>query len=198
VHSFQEKVSFIWSLADLLRGDYKPSEYGKVIMPFTLLRRLDSLQNSSGLQFPALAGRPDRLPHYLAGFPPEIRDIFECFGFAAQIERLQRAGLLSPLISRFCEIDLSSVSNLDMGYIFEELIRKFSEQSGETAGEHFTPREVIHLMVRLLLGDDSGAGQTLYDPACGTGGMLSTADELVHRRNPAAPLQCYGQADHEQ
>ena len=80
-----------------------------------------------------------------------------------------------------------------MGYIFEELIRKFSEQSNETAGEHFTPREVIHLMVRLLLGEDSGDGKTLYDPACGTGGMLSIADEFVHRRNPAARLQSYGQ-----
>ena len=86
-------------------------------------------------------------------------DIFEGFGFTAQIARLQRSGLLSLLIDRFCEIDLRSVSNHEMGYIFEELIRKFSEQSNETAGEHFTPREVIHLMVRLLLGEDSGDGQ---------------------------------------
>ena len=193
MNSFQDKVSFIWSLADLLRGDYKQSEYGRVILPFTVLRRLDSLANSAGIQFPALAGQPDRLPDFIAGFSPDVCDIFEGFGFTAQIARLQRSGLLSLLISRFCEIDLRSISNHEMGYIFEELIRKFSEQSNETAGEHFTPREVIHLMVRLLLGEDSGAGKTLYDPACGTGGMLSIADEFAHRRNPAARLQSYGQ-----
>ncbi len=195
MNSFQEKVSFIWGLADLLRGDYKQSEYGKVILPFTLLRRLDSLQNSSGFRFCDLGNQPDRLPNYIAGFSPDVCDIFECFGFTGQIVRLQRSGLLSLLIHRFCEIDLqpASVSNHEMGYIFEELIRKFSEQSNETAGEHFTPREVIHLMVRLLLGADSGEGRTLYDPACGTGGMLSIADEFVHRRNPAARLQSYGQ-----
>ena len=193
MNSFQDKVAFIWSLADLLRGDYKQSEYGKVILPFTLLCRLDSLQNSGGIQFRALASQPDHLPHYLAGFLPEIRDIFECFGFTRQIARLQRSGLLSLLIQRFCEIDLRSLSNHEMGYIFEELIRKFSEQSNETAGEHFTPREVIHLMVRLLLGDDAAEGKTFYDPACGTGGMLSIADELVHGRNPPAQLLSYGQ-----
>jgi type I restriction enzyme M protein len=144
-------------------------------------------------QFPALAEQPDHLPNYIAGFSPEVCDIFDCFGFTGQIARLQRSGLLSLLINRLCEIDLRSVSNHEMGYIFEELIRKFSEQSNETAGEHFTPREVIHLMGRLLLGDDSGGGKTLYDPACGTGGMLSIADEFVHRRNPAAQLQSYGQ-----
>jgi len=191
--SFSDKVSFIWSLADLLRGDYKQSEYGKVILPFTLLRRLDSFPNSSGIPFCSLAGQPDRLPHYIAGFSPDVCDIFECFGFTGQIARLQRSGLLSLLIDRFCEIDLRSVSNHEMGYIFEELIRKFAEQSNETAGEHFTPREVVHLMARLLLGDDSGAGKTLYDPACGTGGMLSIAGEFAHRRNPAAQLQSYGQ-----
>jgi type I restriction enzyme M protein len=195
VNSFPEKVSFIWSLADLLRGDYKQSEYGKVILPFTLLRRLDALQNSSGIPFCSLAETPDHLPRYVAGFSPEVREILECFGFSEQIGRLKRSDLLSVMIHRFCEIDLQpeSVSNHEMGYIFEELIRKFSEQSNETAGEHFTPREVIHLMVRLLLGDDSGAGKTLYDPACGTGGMLSIADEFVYRRDPAARLQSCGQ-----
>ena len=195
MNSFQEKVSFIWSLADLLRGDYKQSEYGKVILPFTLLRRLDSLQNSSGIAFCDLAGKAERLPRYAAGFSPEVREILECFGFSGQIARLKRSGLLPVLIHRFCDIDLrpESVSNHEMGYIFEELIRKFSEQSNETAGEHFTPREVIHLMVRLLIGEDSCAGKTLYDPACGTGGMLSIAGEFVLRRDPAAQLQSYGQ-----
>jgi type I restriction enzyme M protein len=195
VNSFQETVGFIWGLADLLRSDYKQSEYGRVILPFTVLRRLDSLPNSTGIRFPALASQPDRLPHYIGGFSSEVRDIFECFGFDAQVARLKRSGLLSLLIGRFCEIDLQpeSVSNHEMGTIFEELIRKFAEQSNETAGEHFTPREVIHLMVRLLFGEDSGDGKTLYDPACGTGGMLSTADEFVVQRNPAARLECYGQ-----
>ncbi|MBZ5591821.1 MAG: type I restriction-modification system subunit M [Acidobacteriia bacterium] len=195
MNSFQEKVSFIWSLADLLRGDYKQSEYGNVILPFTVLRRLDSLANSTGITFSALAKQPDRLLHYIGGFSSEVRDIFECFGFARQIARLKRSGLLSMLINRFCEIDLQpqTVSNHEMGTIFEELIRKFAEQSNETAGEHFTPREVIHLMVRLVFGEDCGDGKTLYDPACGTGGMLSIADEFVRQQNPAARLECYGQ-----
>ncbi len=195
MNSFQEKVSFIWSLADLLRGDYKQSEYGKVVLPFTLLRRLDSLQNSNGIAFEHLAGHPEQLPRYVAVFPAEVREILECFGFSGQINRLKRSGLLPVLIQRFCGIDLrpESVSNHEMGYIFEELIRKFSEQSNETAGEHFTPREVIHLMVRLLLGGNSSAGKTLFDPACGTGGMLSIADEFMHRRDPAARLHSYGQ-----
>ena len=193
MNSFQEKVGFIWALADLLRGDYKQSEYGKVILPFTVLRRLDSLPNSTGMRFPDLAGQPGRLARYIGGFSPEVREIFECFGFTGQVARLKRAGLLPLLINRFCEIDLRSVSNHEMGTIFEELIRKFAEQSNETAGEHFTPREVIHLMVRLVFGDDSGGGKTLYDPACGTGGMLSVADEFVRERNPEARLRCYGQ-----
>jgi len=195
VNSFQEKVSFIWGLADLLRGDYKQSDYGKVILPFTVLRRFDAIPNSAGLTFAALAQCPDQLPRYLSGLPPDIRDIFDHFRFAGEIATLQRCGLLSLLISRFCEIDLRAefVSNHEMGYIFEELIRKFSEQSNETAGEHFTPREVIRLMVELVLGNDSPDGKTLYDPACGTGGMLSTAEEYVRERSPAGHLEIYGQ-----
>ncbi|MCU1275311.1 MAG: methyltransferase, partial [Bryobacterales bacterium] len=195
MNSFQEKVSFVWGLADLLRGDYKQSDYGKVILPFTVLRRFDAIPNSTGLNFADLARRPDQLQRYLSGLPPKIRDIFDHFRFAGEISTLQRSGLLSLLINRFCEIDLrpESVSNHEMGYIFEELIRKFSEQSNETAGEHFTPREVIRLMVQLVLGNDSPHGKTLYDPACGTGGMLSTAEEYVRERGPAAHLEVYGQ-----
>jgi type I restriction enzyme M protein len=195
VSRFQEKVGFIWSLADLLRGDYKQSEYGKVILPFTALCRLSGFPNSSGLGFSDLAGQPGRLPRYLAGLAPEVRDVFECFGFPEQVARLKRAGLLSLLIDRFCAIDLrpDSVSNHEMGQLFEELIRKFSEQSNETAGEHFTPREVVGLMVRLVLGDDSGDRKTLYDPACGTGGMLSAAEEYLAGRNPAARIETFGQ-----
>lgn len=195
MNRFQEKVSFIWSLADLLRGDYRRSEYGSVILPFTVLRRLSGQPNASGIHFPDLARNPDRLPRYLAGLSPDVGNIFECFRFGEQAARLERAGLLSLLLDRFCEIDLlpESVSNHEMGYIFEELIRKFSEQSGETAGEHFTPREVIQLMVRLVLGDDSGDGKSLYDPACGTGGMLSAAEEHLRSEHSGSRLEVYGQ-----
>lgn len=195
MNSFQEKVSFIWGLADLLRGDYKQSNYGKVILPFTVLRRFDGIPISTGLNFADLAQHPDQLPRYLSGLPPELRDIFDHFHFAGEIGALQRCGLLSLLMNRFAEIDLrpESVSNHEMGYIFEELIRKFSEQSNETAGEHFTPREVIRLMVQLVLGNDAPHGKTLYDPACGTGGMLSTAEDYLRERSPAAQVEVYGQ-----
>jgi type I restriction enzyme M protein len=195
VNRFQEKVTFIWSLADLLRGDYRRSEYGGVILPFTVLRRLSGQPNASGIDFSGLARKPDRLPSYLAGFSPDVRNIFECFRFTEQVARLQRAGLLSLLLDRFCGIDLrpESVSNHEMGYIFEELVRKFSEQSGETVGEHFTPREVIQLMVRLVFGDDSGDGKSLYDPACGTGGMLSAAEEHLRSETAGSLLELYGQ-----
>ncbi len=195
MNRFQEKVSFIWGLADLLRGDYKQSEYGSVILPFTLLRRLSGQLNASGIGFAGLARSPDKISRYLAGFPPDVRNIFECFRFAQQIARLRRAGLLSLLLDRFCEIDLTpeSVSNYEMGYIFEELIRKFSEQSGETAGEHFTPCEVVQLMVRLVFGDDSGGGKSLYDPACGTGGMLVAAEEYLRTEHANSRLDVFGQ-----
>jgi len=195
VNRFQEKVSFIWALADLLRGDYKQSEYGSVILPFTVLRRLSGQPNASGIRFSDLARNPDKIPRYLAGFSPDVRNIFECFRFSEQIARLRRTDLLSLLLERFCEIDLQpdSVSNHEMGYIFEELIRRFSEQSGETAGEHFTPREVIQLMVRLVFGDESSDGKSLYDPACGTGGMLSAAEEYLQMAHAGARLKVYGQ-----
>ncbi|HXI38838.1 MAG TPA: class I SAM-dependent DNA methyltransferase [Bryobacteraceae bacterium] len=192
---FQDKVSFIWSLADLLRGDYKQSEYGSVILPFTVLSRLSGQPNASGIGFADLARSPDKIARYLAGFSPDTRNIFDCFRFADQIPRLRRAGLLSLLLERFSEIDLQpeSVSTHEMGYIFEELIRKFAEQSGETAGEHFTPREVIQLMVRLVLGNDSGDGKSLYDPACGTGGMLAAAEEYLRAEHADSRLRVCGQ-----
>jgi type I restriction enzyme M protein len=238
VNGFGDKVGFIWSVADLLRGDYKPYEYGRVILPLVLLRRLDCVlaptkeavlaeyeklhgkvqnvdpvlnrvarqrfHNKSKLVFPRLLADPNHiagnLRSYINAFSPQTRDTFEKFGFDEQITRLDEAGLLYLLISRFCEIDLhpDKVSNLEMGYIFEELVRRFSEQSNETAGEHFTPREVIHLMVDLLfLEDDAllrqkGIVRTLYDPTCGTGGMLSVAEEYLRQLNPAARLQVFG------
>ena len=237
-----EKVGFIWSVADLLRGDYKASDYGKVILPLVVLRRLDcvlegtkdaviarlktvpetatdtmretvlnmaagqSFHNLSAYTFARLKAEPDQLEanllSYLNGFSANIRDIFiDRFELPQQIARLEKSNLLFLVISKFAEIDLhpDKVSNLAMGYIFEELIRRFSEQSNETAGEHFTPREVIRLMVNLLLVEDSealaqpGAIRTIYDPACGTGGMLSVAEEYVRELNPSAKLVAFGQ-----
>jgi type I restriction enzyme M protein len=184
VSRFQEKVNFIWSIADLLRGDYRKSEYGKVILPFTVLRRLGALPDARS-----------HLQHRLKRLSPAIREILDCFRLRDTVARLQKAGLLSIVLERFGQIDLdpASVSNHEMGYIFEELIRKFSEQSNETAGEHFTPREVVRLMVRLVLQQDSGAGKSLYDPACGTGGMLAVAEEYVRERSAAARLAIAGQ-----
>ena len=241
---FQDKVGFIWSVADLLRGDYKPYEYERVILPLVLLRRLDCVlaptkvavlaeyeklhgkvqnvdpvlnrvarqrfHNKSKLDFPRLLADPNHiagnLRSYINAFSPQARDTFEKFGFDEQITRLDEAGLLYLVISRFCEIDLhpDKVSNLEMGYIFEELVRRFSEQSNERAGEHFTPREVIHLMVDLLfLEDDAllrqkGIVRTLYDPTGGTGGMLSVAEEYLRQLNPAARLQVFGQELNEE
>ncbi len=208
VNHFQDKVNFIWSIADLLRGDYKRSEYGRVILPFTLLRRLDGRANAKTI----LVEQPDHsqaksrdaarsIGRYLDSLPRLTREILDCFQFNEQVSRLRKSGLLHLVLSRFAKIDLSprSVPNHEMGYIFEELIRKFSEQSNETAGEHFTPREVIGLMVRLLFaagyahGKTGSAIRTLYDPACGTGGMLSVAEEYVREQHPHEHLEVYGQ-----
>lgn len=228
-------AAFIWSVADLLRGDYKQSEYGKVILPLTVIRRLDcvlestkpqllavhqrygdrdpilrsaagglSFYNTSRLTLPRVledaSGIADNLRAYLAGFSETARDLIEKFDFNAQISKLDKANLLYLVVSSFCDLDLhpDKVSNLEMGYLYEELIRKFSELSNETAGEHFTPREVIRLMVDLLLADspDLHKGRirkTLLDPACGTGGMLSIAEQRLRELNPDAVLETYGQ-----
>jgi type I restriction enzyme M protein len=239
--SFNEITSFIWGIADLLRGDYKQSDYGKVILPFTVLRRLDcgldatrqqvlaryeSLQggqvrnldpilnrltgvpfhNISRLSFDRLKDDPGHIAAnvtgYIKGFSDNAREIFiERFKFPEQIQKLDEANLLYQVVCRFAEVDLHPevVSNHVMGSIFEELIRRFSEQSNETAGEHFTPREVIRLMVNLLFMEDRdvltrpGIVKTLYDPACGTGGMLSVAEEYLRELNPDASLKVFGQ-----
>ena len=231
--------SFIWSVADLLRGDYKQSEYGKVILPFTVLRRLDCVLastkaavlaekelrakaglnpepfllkkagqlffNTSPLDLIKLLGDPDHIGEnlraYLQGFSPAVRDIFESFELHTQIDKLAKAGLLYLVTEKFANIDLhpATVSNAQMGTVFEELIRKFAELSNETAGEHFTPREVIRLMVNLLFIEDDdalskpGVVRSLYDPTAGTGGMLSVAEEHLHALNPAARLVIHGQ-----
>ena len=231
--------AFIWSIAELLRGDYKPYEYGKVILPFTVLRRLDCVLaptkkaaleekarrekagldpepfikklcgltfcNTSPLDLKALMGDPhnvaENLRAYLLGFDADVRDIFERFEFPVQIERLRKANLLYLVTQRFADVDMhpDQVSNAQMGTVFEELIRKFSELSNETAGEHFTPREVIRLMVDLLFCEDNealtkpGVVRTIYDPTAGTGGMLSVAGEYLLEMNPKARLSVFGQ-----
>jgi len=231
--------AFIWSVADLLRGDYKPADYGSVILPFTVVRRLDcvlegtkadvlaeyelrskaglnpepflrrkagvSFYNTSPMDLGKLLGDPDNiaanLTSYVQNFSPEVRDIFEKFEFHNQIDKLARAKLLFLLTEKFAGIDLhpDTVSNNQMGYVFEELIRKFAEASNETAGDHFTPREVIRLMVNLLFVEDDdvlskpGVVRTIYDPTAGTGGMLSVAEEHLAELNPGARLTMSGQ-----
>lgn len=254
MNNFQDKVGFIWSVAELLRGDFKQSEYGKIVLPLTVLRRLDcvlektkadvlgkakslpakadeqmrdmllcraagqSFYNLSPFVLQPIGNIEKSMPYqsliadqgqltanvnnYVAGFSANAREIFlERFKLGDWLERLDESNLLYLVMKRFTEIDLHPdvVDNIEMGYIFEELIRRFSEQSNETAGEHFTPREVIRLMVNLLFAEDSdvltkkGIIRTLYDPACGTGGMLSVAENYLRELNPNATLVTFGQ-----
>jgi type I restriction enzyme M protein len=237
--TIRNHAAFIWSVADLLRGDYKQSEYGKVVLPLTVIRRLDCVleptkqavlekhkqlagkienvepvlqavagqqfYNTSPLTFTKLLDDPntiaDSLHLYIGGFSAAAKDVIDKFDFGIQIDRLRRANVLYQVIGKFADIDLhpEAVSNIEMGYLYEELIRKFSELSNETAGEHFTPREVIRLMVNLLFIDDAdvltkpGIVKTLCDPACGTGGMLSVAEDHLRALNPQARLEVFGQ-----
>jgi len=235
----QNLSSFIWSVADLLRGDYKQSDYGKVILPFTVLRRLDCVLeatkdavlkekekreaaglnpeafllkksgqlffNTSPLDMRKLMGDQDHIKEnlyaYIQAFSPAVRDIFKCFDFYTQIDRLAKAELLYLITEKFANIDLHPevVSNAQMGTVFEELIWKFAELSNETAGEHMSPREVIRLMVNMLfIEDDEILSQpvvvrSLYDPTVATGGMLSVAEEHLSELNPDARLVMFGQ-----
>jgi len=161
--------------------------------------------NTSKFNFQSLRGDPnniaDNLSHYIKSFSSKAREIIENFEFEEHIIRLDKANRLFLIVSKFSELDLhpETVPNIEMGYIFEELIRRFSEQRNEEAGDHFTPREVIRLMVNLLFDPDEdiltkpGIIKTLFDPACGTGGMLSVADEYLHQLNPDARLVVFGQ-----
>lgn len=236
--NISDKSNFIWKIADLLRGDYKQHEYADVILPFTVLKRLDSVlidnhdevvklnktltyknkdpflcrasgykfYNVSEFTFEKLKDDPNNLDEnivdYIKGFSENAREILEAFNIYTQIERLEKAGLLYLIVSKFAdEIDLhpDRVSNTEMGYIFEELIRKFSEMSNETAGEHFTPREVIRLMVAVLFDPDMDKISSpsfmakLYDPAAGTGGMLSAGISYAEELNERAIIEVYGQ-----
>ena len=238
---FAEIAGFLWQVADLLRGDYKQSDYGKVILPFTVLRRLDCVleptkakvieryaklkggdlknldavlnkvagvpfHNVSPLDFPRLLADPNNIAHnltaYVKGFSEDVREIFlQRFKLPEQIAKLDESNLLFQVVQKFAAVDLhpEAVPNHQMGLVFEELIRRFAEQSNETAGEHFTPRVVIRLMVNLLFIEDAdvltrpGIVKTLFDPACGTGGMLSVAEEYLRELNPDAHLEVFGQ-----
>ncbi len=217
-------AGFIWSVADLLRGDYKQSEHGKVILPLTVLRRLDCVleptkpavlaraaklrghvdnvepvlcavagegfYNTSLLDFPRLLDDPSQvagnLRAYIAGFSSGAREVLDKFDFDTQITRLARADLLYLVLSRFAEVDLHPgvVSNLEMGYLYEKLVRRFSELSNETAGEHFTPREVIRLMVNLLFATDD---DILTDAGVIKTGTTPPADQMERLRDGSLP-----------
>ncbi|MBU1668606.1 type I restriction-modification system subunit M [bacterium] len=231
--------ALIWSTADLLRGDYKQSDYGKVILPFTLLRRLEcvleptrqavleeyearkaltvplekflvrksnhNFYNTSKFTLAKLlsdAGNiAENLESYIHAFSPNALEIFEKYDFALQIEKLSENNLLYLIVEKFANFDLTpqKVSNHKMGLLFEELIRKFAEQSNETAGEHFTPRDIVRLTTSLLFALDdevltkSSVVRSLYDPTAGTGGFLSSGSEYVHELNPSAEIIPFGQ-----
>ncbi len=240
VNNFKEKANLIWKIADYLRGDYKQSDYGKVILPMTVLRRLDcvlaptkekvlkalpkfeklserarelalnkiagfNFHNRSKFDFNKLLADHENiaanLRNYINGFSSNVREIIEYFEFDKHIDRMDdpKTDLLYLVVKEFAAIDLSNMDSMEMGYVFEELIRRFAEQSNETAGEHFTPREVIKLMVNVLFSSDKdiltkkGIVKTLYDPACGTGGMLSVAEIYLRELNPDAKLEVFGQ-----
>ena len=231
--------ALIWSTADLLRGDYKQSDYGKIILPFTLLRRLEcvleptrddvlkefearkdlnipleqflvrksnnSFYNTSNFTLSKLMADSnnlrDNLESYINSFSANAREIFEKYDFNAQIDKLNDNNLLYLIVEKFSSFDLTPkhVSNHQMGLMFEELIRKFAEQSNETAGEHFTPRDIVRLTTSLLftLDDEaltkSAVVRSLYDPTAGTGGFLSSGSEYIHEINPNASLVTFGQ-----
>ncbi|PXW01478.1 type I restriction enzyme M protein [Pantoea ananatis] len=236
--NFSSMAAFLWSVADLLRGDFKQSQYGRVILPFTVLRRLECVlaptkqvvldklpvvekldenaadailrhasgqhfYNTSPLDLSKLGETQPRLnlERYIRSFSHDAREIFEHFKFYEFIQQLDDANLLYKVAKKFAEADLSpsSVSNHDMGLIFEDLIRRFAESSNETAGEHFTPRDIVRLTTSLVLADDDaaltkpGLIRRIYDPTAGTGGFLSSGMEYLHGINPSASLRAYGQ-----
>jgi len=241
VANHHELSNFIWQIADLLRGPYRPPQYERVMLPMTVLRRFDAVlaptkdkvlreyerhkdkykddaldkllnkaagqrfHNHSPLTFEKLKGDPDNIDKHLAsyinGFSANVRRIFEFFEFTSEIERMRDANILYLVVSKFCDVDLhpDKVDNIEMGLVFENLIRRFNELANETAGDHFTPREVINLMVNLLfIHDDQllatpGTVRKLLDPTCGTGGMLAEAQKYLHQHHAQAELYVYGQ-----
>lgn len=240
-NNFSQVAAFIWSVADLLRGDFKQSQYGRVILPFTLLRRLECvlaptkanvleeyekvkalplpeeakekllLKSTQGLAFFNTSeldlvrlGQKDirsNLNNYIQNFSKDAREIFDHFKFDEFTGLLDDANLLYKVVQKFATTDLSPkrISNHDMGLVFEELIRRFAESSNETAGEHFTPRDIVRLTTGLIFGEDDdalnkdGIIRTVYDPTAGTGGFLSSGTEYVREHNPDAVIRVYGQ-----
>ncbi|WP_455811524.1 type I restriction-modification system subunit M [Pseudomonas graminis] len=240
--NFSSTAAFIWSVADLLRGDFKQSQYGRVILPFTLLRRLECVLASSkeavvakAAEVKAMKSLPeegqekfilratnnlsfyntspmdlgkmgqndikDNLENYVQCFSKDAREIFEHFKFNEFVSQLDDANLLFKVVKKFATTDLSpqAISNHDMGLVFEELIRRFAESSNETAGEHFTPRDIVRLTTSLVFMEDDdalskpGIIRTIYDPTAGTGGFLSSGMEYVHELNPQAVMRAFGQ-----
>ncbi|EOC5885982.1 N-6 DNA methylase [Vibrio vulnificus] len=236
-NNFSSIAAFLWSVADLLRGDFKQSQYGRIILPFTLLRRLEcvleatkpevlakyetvkampieaqdkllthaaklSFYNTSKMDLNHLGetGVASNLESYIQSFSPNAREIFEHFDFFNTIDKLEEADLLYKVAKRFATTDLhpNTISNYGMGLVFEELIRRFAESSNETAGEHFTPRDIVELTTSLLFTNEeeltsSGLVRSIYDPTAGTGGFLSSGMEYVHKLNEKASLSAFGQ-----
>lgn len=238
---FSQMAAFIWSVADLLRGDFKQSQYGRIILPFALLRRLecvleptkqaviDQAENVQAMSLPEEAcekmilratqgltffnasamdlgkmgqnGIKANLEKYIQSFSRDAREVFEHFKFSEFISQLDDANLLFKIVNKFATTDLSPkfISNHEMGLVFEELIRRFAESSNETAGEHFTPRDIVRLTTSLVFMEDDdalskdGIIRTIYDPTAGTGGFLSSGMEYVHELNPNAVMRAFGQ-----
>jgi type I restriction enzyme M protein len=246
-------INFIWSIADdVLRGVYSRGKYRDLILPFTVLRRLDALleptkdkvlemheklnamkidnqapqlrkisgyvfYNTSKYTFKKLLNEPGNirpnLETYLDGFSSDVQDIISKFKLRNQLETMEEGNITFPLIEKFCsstinlspkpitdkegKIVMEGLSNLGMGYVFEELIRRFNEENNEEAGEHFTPREIIKLMTHLIFDPIKGkikdGTYLVYDPACGSGGMLTEAEHFALEINPKAKFHLYGQ-----
>jgi len=231
-------ASLIWSVADLLRGDFKQSQYGRIILPFTVLRRLEcvlaptkdkvlalaesskampdearhklllnaadkAFYNTSKLDLAHLGETHifDNLDSYVRAFSKDAREIFEHFSFESSLDKLDEADLLYRVVQEFAHFDLSpeAVSNYQMGLVFEDLIRRFAESANDTAGEHFTPRDIVRLTTSLVFsGDDEaltkpGIIKTIYDPTAGTGGFLSSGMEYLLELNERASLKTFGQ-----
>lgn len=244
--ALKQQGDVIWNIANLLRGPYRPPQYRRVMIPLTVLRRLDcvleatkadviklhkklkadgkyepeaieklinnkfklTFHNTSDFTFQKLLGDADKLAanlnHYIAGFSSKARKIIEKFKFDEEIEKLDEANRLFEVIKEVAAVDLhpDRISNIEMGYLFEDLVRRFNEQANEEAGDHFTPREVIKLMVSILFTHDDLVYREskvirIYDPTCGTGGMLSESEKLIadpdSGLNPSAKVKLFGQ-----
>ena len=232
-----QTAAFLWSIAELLRGDFKQSQYGRIILPFTLLRRLECVlaatkqkvldsakqhqdkpdavreklllraakqqfYNASPLLLTTLSDAQiaEDLMSYVQSFSVDAREIFEYFRFEEFVQQLDSSNLLYQVVQQFATVNLSpkTLSNFGMGIIFEELIRKFAESSNETAGEHFTPRDIVRLTTSLVMtGQDEklkpNSIVTIYDPTAGTGGFLSEGDEYIQEISEQVTVSLHGQ-----